>query len=130
MEFELSLVIPVYNDINRIATLLKKIDLLPFSKNIEIVVVDNNSDDGTYRYDIYSPIKGFKKEIIKSFSYLNCIDFELWVALNIYIKKLSVFQLEIKTFLRDNNCIMGLVDMLKIILLILKFRFNFFIKGI
>lgn len=227
MEFELSLIIPVYNDINRIASLLKKIELLPFSKNIEVIVVDNNSDDGTYEYlntltnkfsyslfvlklseskkeydvfktgisyangryivtqrlkyeyeiediklvyekllycgcdvvftkrekgisfyerlvgvflnflfntkyyDIYSPIKGFKKEIIKSFSQLNIIDFDIWIILNIYIKKISVFQLEIKTFLKDSNSyIIDLFDTLKIMLLILKFRITFFIKRI
>lgn len=50
MEFELSIIIPSYNEMKTIPHVLKKINSLSFSSRSEVIVVDDGSDDGTYDY--------------------------------------------------------------------------------
>ena len=48
----LSIIICTYNEINTIAKILKKIDLvrLPFNYQKDIIIIDNNSNDGTKEF--------------------------------------------------------------------------------
>ncbi|MEF3279522.1 MAG: glycosyltransferase family 2 protein [Elusimicrobiota bacterium] len=50
MEFDLSIIIPSYNEITTISVVLKKINSLPFASKIEVIVIDDGSEDGTYEY--------------------------------------------------------------------------------
>ena len=58
---ELSIIIPSYNEINNLKHLIKKTNLiLQKNKNLEIIIVDNGSTDGS-KYYIENNKKLFSK---------------------------------------------------------------------
>lgn len=63
-EYEFSLVIPCYNEIESLPKLVEKYNIAKENCNFQLVIVDNGSNDGTYDY-LQAEIKRPKNQFIK-----------------------------------------------------------------
>ena len=111
---KLSIIVCVYNEINTISKILEKIDLvkLPFNYEKEIIIVDNNSQDGTKEFlqkltelDKYKII--FQEENLgKGNSIITAIDYatgDLTVFQDADLEYEPDNYIELITYLKKNN---------------------------
>ena len=111
---KLSIIVCVYNEVKTISKILEKIDLvqLPYNYEKEIIIIDNNSYDGTKEYlqelvDLNKYQIFFQKEnlgkgnsIIKG---INCASGDLIVFQDADLEYEPDNYIELITYLKKNN---------------------------